>query len=102
MVVEPGAIRTEFPEVLSKNLRKHLPRTAYTKLTKAVADSTDKFARDGAGSPPEVIANEVIKAVQARTPKTRYVAGQYAKMTLFIRKWFGDRIYDRMVMSMVK
>ncbi len=102
VVIEPGAIRTEFGSVLSKNLRKHLPRTAYTKLTQAVADSTDKFVRDGAGSPPEVIANEVLKAAEARKPKTRYVAGQYAKMTIFIRKWFGDRVYDRMVMSMVK
>jgi len=102
VVIEPGAIRTEFGSVLSKNLRKHLPRTAYTKFTQAVADSTDKFVRDGAGSPPEVIANEVLKAAEARKPKTRYVAGQYAKMTIFIRKWFGDRVYDRMVMSMVK
>jgi len=54
------------------------------------------------GSPPEVIANVVAKAVNARRPKTRYAAGQYATMTIFIRKWFGDRIYDKMVMTMLK
>jgi len=102
VVIEPGAIRTDFCNVLSRNLRVHLPRTAYAKLTQTVADSADKFVRDGAGSSPEVIANAVIKAVEARRPKTRYTAGQYAKMTIFIRKWFGDRVFDRMVMSMVK
>lgn len=102
VVIEPGVIRTEFGSVVSRSLRKYLPTTAYPKLTQAMANSTDKFVRDGAGSPPEVIANEVLKAIKARRPKTRYVAGQYAKMTLFIRKWFGDRFYDRMVMAMVK
>lgn len=102
VVIEPGAIRTGFGSVVSKSLQKYLPQTAYVKLTQTVADSIDKFVRDGAGSPPEVIANEVLRAIKARRPKTRYVAGQYAKMTIFIRKWFGDRFYDRMVMSMVK
>ncbi|BCU78059.1 oxidoreductase [Luteolibacter sp. LG18] len=102
VVVEPGTIRTEFGSVMSGGLRKHLPRTSYAELTRTVADATDKFTRDGAGSPPEVIARVVLKAVKARRPRTRYAAGQYAKMTLFIRKWFGDRVFDRMVMSMVK
>lgn len=102
VIIEPGAIRTNFSNVLSQNLRRYLPQTAYAKLTQTVADSTDKFMSKGAGSPPEVIADVVIKAIKTHKPKPRYAAGQYAKMSIFIRKWFGDRIYDSMVMSMIK
>jgi NAD(P)-dependent dehydrogenase (short-subunit alcohol dehydrogenase family) len=44
----------------------------------------------------------VLKAVRADTPRTRYAAGKYAKPMMFIRKWFSDRMFDRMVLSTVK
>ncbi len=102
VVIEPGIIRTDFGNVLSKNLRKYIGRSAYSDLTKKVADSTDRYTEKNLGSSPEVIADTVAKSVSARRPKTRYVAGQYAKMTIFMRKWFGDFVYDKMVMSMLK
>lgn len=102
VVIEPGIIRTNFGNVLSSNLRKHVGRSAYSELAKKVADSTDRYTEKKLGSPPEVIASAVLKAVKARRPKIRYVAGQYAKMTIFIRKWFGDCVYDKMVMAMLK
>jgi short-subunit dehydrogenase len=102
VIIEPGIIRTNFGNVLSSNLRKHVGRSAYSELVKKVADSTDRYTEKNLGSPPEVIASAVLKAIKSRRPKTRYVAGQYAKMTIFIRKWFGDCVYDRMVMTMLK
>ena len=51
-------------------------------------------------TPPSIISDLVSKALKAKRPKTRYVAGKYAKPMLFLRKWFGDRIYDKAVMSM--
>ncbi|MGC3960161.1 MAG: oxidoreductase [Verrucomicrobiota bacterium] len=102
VVIEPGIIRTNFSSVLSNNLRKYIGRSAYSNLVKKVADSTDRYTEKQLGSSPDVIANVVFKAINARSPKTRYAAGQYAKMTMFMRKWFGDRFYDKMVMNMLK
>lgn len=102
VIIEPGIIRTNFGNVLSSNLRKQIGRSAYSELAKKVADSTDRYTEKNLGSPPEVIASAVLKAVKARRPKIRYVAGQYAKMTIFIRKWFGDCVYDKMLMAMLK
>jgi len=102
VVVEPGLIRTDFGNLLSKHLRQYIGRSAYSDLTKKVADSTDRYTEKNLGSPPEVIADAVARAANARSPKTRYVAGQYARMTIFMRKWFGDRLYDKMVMTMLK
>ncbi|MFW2170032.1 hypothetical protein ACG93W_08950 [Acinetobacter baumannii] len=50
----------------------------------------------------QVVVDMLMKAVHASSPKTRYVGGKYAKLMIFVRKWFGDRVFDRMVMSVIK
>jgi hypothetical protein len=49
-----------------------------------------------------VISKVISKAIRAKRPKTRYVAGKLAKPLLFVRKYLGDRIFDMAVMSQVK
>lgn len=102
VVIEPGAIQTNFGTVMSSNLRKYISQSTYSDLTKKVSDATNKFVQTGDGSPPEVIANTVAKALRASKPKTRYVAGKYAKATIFVRKWLGDSVYDKMIMNMIR
>ena len=98
VVVEPGIIRTDFGNVLEGPMMKFSGEGAYATMARSVAKATaDSYGRSG-GSPPEVIANVVARAVKADRPRTRYVAGQYASMLIFARKWFGDRIFDRMVL----
>jgi hypothetical protein len=53
-------------------------------------------------SPPSVVSNAIVEAVRARRPRTRYVAGKFARPLMFIRKHFGDRCYDRLIMSQVR
>ena len=54
------------------------------------------------GSDPMVIARTVKKIVNGKNPKTRYVVGKMAKPLIFIRRWFGDKVYDKAIMSRVK
>lgn len=30
------------------------------------------------------------------------IAGKYSKSMIFLRKWFGDRVFDKTVMSILK
>ena len=53
-------------------------------------------------SHPQVIVDLVLKSVRAVKPKTRYAGGKYARPMLFIRKWLGDRVFDRVVLAAVK
>lgn len=53
-------------------------------------------------SPPKVVADTVKKIVNSQKPKTRYLVGKMAKPPVYIRKLFGDRIYDKVVMSQAK
>ena len=102
VVVEPGLIETGFGDVVSAGLLKRSGKGAYAAQTRAVAKSTQDAYGHGRGTPPSAIAAIVSKAVRAKTPRTRYVAGAYAKPVIFIRKWFGDRMFDRMIMSQMK
>ncbi len=46
-----------------------------------------------------VVANLVSRAIRSRRPRTRYVVGRYAGLMIGVRKWFGDRVFDRMILS---
>jgi len=102
VIVEPGIITTEFGEVLSDPLMERSGEGPYSKLANAVSASTKQSYEKGGGSSPQVIANVISKAITTKNPKTRYVAGKLAKPLMFIRKYFGDRIFDKAVMSQVK
>lgn len=102
VVVEPGLILTEFGSVLMDPMMKRSGDGPYAGLARKVAKATENSYKSGGGSSPSVIADVVSKAVAARRPKTRYAAGKLARPMLFIRKWFGDRMFDRIVMSAVR
>jgi NAD(P)-dependent dehydrogenase (short-subunit alcohol dehydrogenase family) len=65
----------------------------------------DKVARMGKvlekvgarGVPPEKVADVVARALTDKRPKTRYLVGGDARMTLLMRRVLPDRIRDRIV-----
>lgn len=101
-LIEPGAIDTEFGDVMTDPILKYSGETAYGDFTKNYVEVVEKNYRPGSGSPPSVITDLIVKAIEAKRPRTRYVAGKYARPMMFIRKWLGDRIYDRIVMAMLR
>jgi NAD(P)-dependent dehydrogenase (short-subunit alcohol dehydrogenase family) len=71
IVIEPGAIRTEWGQVALDTLQQasghYWPQAEEERaLFLAAADSA---------SDPDVVAREIIKAAKARRPKTRYAVG---------------------------
>ncbi|WP_446902557.1 oxidoreductase [Burkholderia sp. YIM B11467] len=102
VIVEPGLIETGFGDVVSRGLLARSGSGAYAKLTQAVAKATQQAYDNGRGTDPAVIANVVSQAVRAKKPRTRYVAGKYAKPMILIRTWFGDRMFDRVIMSQMR
>jgi NAD(P)-dependent dehydrogenase (short-subunit alcohol dehydrogenase family) len=101
IVIEPGAIETEFGDVMIGPMMERSGNSAYSEIARAVEKVTRASYEKGGGSPPSVIANIIAKAIRAGRPKTRYVAGKLARPTMFMRKWFGDRFYDRMITKMM-
>jgi short-subunit dehydrogenase len=101
VIIEPGIIVTEFSDVLEENMMGTTGENPYKDIIRKMSDSSKEQYEKGNGSPPAVIAKTVSKAIRARRPKTRYSAGKLAKPILFMRKNFSDRMFDRIVMSMV-
>ncbi|RWA73368.1 MAG: oxidoreductase [Mesorhizobium sp.] len=102
VVVEPGHIETGFGDVVAEGLSRRSGSGAYAKVTQIVAKTTRASYGHGRGSDPRVIADVVSTAVRSAKPRTRYAAGKYAKMMIGVRKWFGDRMFDRLILSMMR
>lgn len=102
IVIEPGAIDTEFGGVMLEPMLRRSENGAYQGLAQKMAAATRQTFKPGALSKPQVIVDLVLKAVRSSNPQTRYVGGKYARLLMTIRKWLGDRIYDKIIMSMVR
>ena len=102
VIVEPGAIGTEFNDVLVGPMLERSGEGPYRELAHGFANYLREMeSRPNGSSPPSVIADTIVKALNARRPKTRYAAGKLAKPILFARRWTSDRTFDRLVGSMV-
>ena len=102
IVIEPGVIATEFDDVFVNPMLKRSGHGSYQKLANAIAALSRKNqANPNDSSPPTVIAQTILKALQARHPKTRYATGKFIKQMLFVRKWGGDRFYDWFIQRLI-
>jgi short-subunit dehydrogenase len=99
VIIEPGIIRTEFAEVMTGLMLQRSGVGPYGALARKVAKGAEQGSAAGKGSAPSVIADLIVKAVNARRPRTRYAGGFLAKPVMFLRKWGGDRFFDRMIMK---
>jgi NAD(P)-dependent dehydrogenase (short-subunit alcohol dehydrogenase family) len=97
VVIEPGAIRTEWASIAADHLRGTSGQGAYADQAQAVADSFSSATMAKRSSRPEVIAKTVAKAATARRPKTRYAVGSGAKPLIFLRRCLPDRVFDAFI-----
>lgn len=103
VVLEPGAIKTEFPEVMSKQVLGNSGNGPYQDLAKRVANlSLKESGKDGAGSPTSVISKVIQEIINSPKPKTRYAAGKFSTTTLLMRRFLSDRAFDRIIDFMVR
>lgn len=102
VIIEPGVIGTEFGDVVMGPMLKRSGSGPYSKMANAAAAATKASYEPGGTSNPSVIVRLILRAVRARKPKTRYSGGRYAKLMMFVRKWFGDRVFDRIILNTVK
>lgn len=102
VIIEPGGINSAFGDILYDPMIQRSKGTVYEEITNSVAKSTVDMYKEETLSSPAVITNLIIKAINSKKPKTRYVAGKFAKPMLFLRKWLSDKMFDRIIMSQVK
>jgi short-subunit dehydrogenase len=98
VVIEPGAIRTEWGKIAADNLLATSGVGPYSEQAAVVArvlgSSSDNPEM---GSSPAVVADAIEKAVTARRPRTRYAIGTGAKPIVIASRFLPDRAMDRMM-----
>ncbi|KOV79362.1 oxidoreductase [Nocardia sp. NRRL S-836] len=99
VVIQPGAIKTEWGGIAVENLRKTSGQGAYRDQVKALAAL---FSQTERGSEPRVIADVIVTAARARRPRTRYAAGFGARPILFARRVLPDRAFDALFLGAMR
>ena len=100
VIVEPGAIRTEWAEIAADKLEKTSGATAYADQASRVSSVLRSMGTDPRrATDPAVVGRVIATAATARRPKTRYVTGFGARPLLLARRVLPDRGFDR-VMTM--
>jgi len=97
VVIQPGAISTEWNTIAREGLLKYSGNGAYRENARAHVKFLAVADRGSVPSPPSVVAKVIAEAVQARRPKTRYAVGGGAKVLLFMRSLLSDRAFDAMM-----
>ncbi|MDE2662400.1 MAG: oxidoreductase [Gemmatimonadota bacterium] len=94
VLVEPGAIKTEFFDVTRARLNEYYDGTAYkAQFEPFFRMFDDPKARDRSTA-ALVLAEVLLEAATTPNPRRRYVKGSMAWPALFIRKWLGDGPYE--------
>ncbi len=89
VLVEPGVTRTAFEENLT---RADQPLPAYA----AERARSERLMRKWveAGDPPQVVADAVVKAATASTPKLRYAADKQSGQVRSLRRFMPEGVVD--------
>ncbi len=93
VVIEPGAIKTEWPTIAVENVRKMSGNGPYRELAEATAHL---FMSEGVSASPQVIADVIWHAASTRHPKARYAAPFVANVIIGLRRVLSDRLFDRL------
>ncbi len=95
VLIEPGTIKTEFGDIALSNFDPDSLQGEYRSLAKGFKKKFSELYEVSPG--PEVVAKYVVKAIESSKPKTRYVMGKHARVTLLLKKLLSDRLFDRFI-----
>ncbi|WP_234569908.1 oxidoreductase [Rhodohalobacter sp. 614A] len=97
IVIQPGAIATEWGDIAHENLLKASGDGPYKKMAEKLVDVIQNST--GNRTDPVVIAELIKTSVEAKNPKTRYVKGHLSTPILFVNKITSDKVMDKILAS---
>lgn len=102
VLIEPGGVKSEWADISASHIEKYSGNGPYKELANGYVNLMRKNYKGNNLSQPEEIADLIIKAVEARKPKTRYLYGFMAKPMVVMKNLLGDRHYDHLLVRMGK
>jgi NAD(P)-dependent dehydrogenase (short-subunit alcohol dehydrogenase family) len=101
IIIEPGVIETGFGGAMLGPMMERSGHSAYADMARKMEAATTKSYETKNSSPASLVAQTISDALKAKQPKTRYPVGKMARPLMFLRKWLGDRIFDRIVLGSI-
>lgn len=99
VVVQPGSIRTEWGGIAAESLSERSESGPYA----AEVEVWLRVMRNGQrGSPPEVIADVVSKALRARRPRRRYAAPADARTFILLKRILPDGVWEWLTRTIIR
>jgi short-subunit dehydrogenase len=99
ILIEPGPIFTEWNSLARQSLIQNSGQTAYQNLAQKHYKMLEMADKNG--STAREVANITLRAAIASNPKSRYVVGRGAKLILFLRQIFGDKVFDWLMLKII-
>jgi NAD(P)-dependent dehydrogenase (short-subunit alcohol dehydrogenase family) len=97
VVIEPGAIKTEWAGIAHQSLVERSGKTDYAPWALRHAALLGSAGNSNLASPPEVVAKTISRAIATSRPRTRYATGGGAKLIMLLRAVLSDRMIDRLM-----
>ncbi len=91
IVIEPGAIRTEWAGIAREGLLQVSGTGAYAEQTKRHARLLETAETSNLASPPDVVAKTILRAISAGGPRPAMPPAAARRLILFLRKILSDR-----------
>ena len=94
VMIEPGAIKTDWGIIAAKHLKESSTETAYEAIGTRWAKNIDWYYHTNLLSKPSVVAKAISRAVNRRHPRTRYRTGCFSHVGVFFNAILPDRWWD--------
>ncbi|MBR6878755.1 MAG: SDR family NAD(P)-dependent oxidoreductase [Bacteroidales bacterium] len=99
VMIEPGAIKTEWGPIAAKHLAESSKGTAYEETALNEAKAIQWLYNSNHLSKPSLVAKAIKKAVNRRHPRARYRIGAFSGTLVFLHWLLPAKWWDAMIRS---
>jgi NAD(P)-dependent dehydrogenase (short-subunit alcohol dehydrogenase family) len=99
VLIDPTGVRTPFVTSQFDTVHNYPDDDPYGQFKRRYAETTRRLTQTpGAMVDADTVARAVVRAVQAKNPKPRYIVGASGKASVLARLLLSDRMWDRVMM----
>jgi NAD(P)-dependent dehydrogenase (short-subunit alcohol dehydrogenase family) len=103
VLIDPTGVRTPFVTSQFETVHSYPEDDPYGEFKRRYAETTRRLTKTpGTMVDADTVARMVVRAVQAKNPKPRYIVGASGKASVLARLLLSDRMWDRVMMSGLK
>jgi NADP-dependent 3-hydroxy acid dehydrogenase YdfG len=103
VLIDPTGVKTRFVQSQLEATHSYPDDDPYGEFKRRYADTTRALTKTpGMMVSADTVARAVVRAVEARNPKPRYIVGVSGKASVLARSLLTDRMWDRVMMQGLK